>query len=161
MRILAKVFHIEKRLKYSSASEKAAQRHQHLKAVIDDFYQLIEEALTKSPLKPLRNAIKNALKLKKRVYQMFRHGELPLHNNHNEQLIRPTTLVRKNSLFAKSTAGAKANAIWYSIVQTAKLNHLDVFKYLETLLSAFTKRETPEIEAYLPWTREIQESCKA
>jgi hypothetical protein len=129
--------------------------------MIDDFYQLIEEALTKSPLKPLRNAIKNALKLKKRVYQMFRHGELPLHNNHNEQLIRPTTLIRKNSLFAKSTAGAKANAIWYSIVQTAKLNHLDVFKYLETLLSAFTKRETPEIEAYLPWAREIQESCKA
>lgn len=59
--------------------------------MIDDFYQLIEEALTKSPLKPLRNAIKNALKLKKQVYQMFRHGELPLHNNHNEQLIRPTT----------------------------------------------------------------------
>lgn len=30
-------------------------------------------------------------------------------------------------------------------------NHrLDVFKYLETLFSAFTKRETPEIEAYLP-----------
>ena len=156
-----KVFHVEKRLEYSSASEKAAQRRQHLKAMIDDFYQLIEEALTKSPLKPLRNAIKNALKLKKRVYQMFRHGELPLHNNHNEQLIRPTTLVRKNSLFAKSTAGAKANAIWYSIVQTAKLNHLDVFKYLETLLNAFTKRETPEIEAYLPWAREIQESCKA
>ncbi|MFR0580876.1 IS66 family transposase, partial [Limosilactobacillus mucosae] len=32
---------------------------------------------------------------------MFKHGELPLHNNHNEQLIRPTTLVRKNSMFAK------------------------------------------------------------
>ena len=41
-------------------------------------------------------------------------------------------------------------------------NHrLDVFKYLETLFSAFIKRETPEIEAYLPWAREIQESCKA
>ena len=40
-------------------------------------------------------------------------------------------------------------ASWYSIVQTSKLNHLDVFKYLETLLSTFTKRETPEIEAYL------------
>ncbi|MFR0580877.1 hypothetical protein ACLUXQ_09385, partial [Limosilactobacillus mucosae] len=39
-----KVFHIEKRLEYSSASEKAAQRRRHLKAMIDDFYQLIEEA---------------------------------------------------------------------------------------------------------------------
>ncbi len=161
VRILAKVFHAEKRLKYSSADEKAAQRRQHLKALIDRFYQLIEETLTKSPLKPLRNAINNALKLKERVYQIFSHGELPLHNNHNEQLIRPTTLVRKNSLFAKSTAGARANAIWYSIVQTAKLNYLDVFKYLETLLEAFTKRKKPDVEAYLPWAPQIQETCKA
>lgn len=161
VRILARVFHTEKRLKYSSANEKAAQRRQYLKVMIDRFYELIEKALTESPLKPLRNAINNAINLKARVYQIFSHGELPLHNNHNEQLIRPTTLVRKNSLFAKSTAGARANAIWYSIVQTAKLNHLDVFKYLETLLEAFTKRKKPDVEAYLPWAPKIQEICKA
>lgn len=32
VRILAKVFHIEKRLQYSSASEKAAQRRQAFKS---------------------------------------------------------------------------------------------------------------------------------
>ena len=77
----------------------------------------------------LKDAVKNALKLKdRRVYQIFEIGELPLSNNSVEQSIRLSTIIRKNSLFAKSTAGAEANAILYTIVQTAKLNNLDVFK---------------------------------
>lgn len=87
----------------------------------------------KSPLKPLRNAITNALKLKKCVYQIFDHGELPLHKNHDEQIIRPTTLIRKNYLFAKSTAGAKENAGWYSIVQTTD----NTFAFLPYILLTY------------------------
>nr|PMC26958.1 hypothetical protein CJ225_08650 [Gardnerella vaginalis] len=39
--------------------------------------------------------INNALNLKARVYQIFEHCDLPLHNNHDEQQIHSTTLVRK------------------------------------------------------------------
>lgn len=89
----------------------------------------------------LKDAVKNVLKLKDRVYQIFKFGELPLSNNSVEQSIRPSTIIRKNSLFAKSTAGAEANAIFYTIVQTAKLNNLDVFKYLELIFEAYTLSE--------------------
>ena len=101
-------------------------------------------------------AINYALNQKERVYQIFEHGELPLDNNHDEQLIRPTTIGRKNYLFAKTEAGAEANAIWYTFIQTAKLNQLKVREYLEHLLSAFTWTESPVWEAYLPWDPEIQ-----
>ncbi len=74
----------------------------------------------------------------------------------DEQLIRPTTIGRKNYLFAKTEAGAEANAIWYTFIQTAKLNQLKVREYLEHLLSAFTWTESPVWEAYLPWDPEIQ-----
>lgn len=37
--------------------------------------------------------INNALNLKDRVYQIFEHCDLPLHNNHDEQRIHSTTLV--------------------------------------------------------------------
>ena len=47
-------------------------------------------------------------------------SEQPLDNNHDEQLIRPTTIGRKNYLFAKTEAGAEANAIWYTFIQTVK-----------------------------------------
>ncbi|EEW54764.1 hypothetical protein HMPREF0494_0067 [Limosilactobacillus antri DSM 16041] len=73
--------------------------------------------------------INNALNLKDRVYQIFEHCDLPLHNNHDEQQIHSTTLVRRISLFTKPTAGAKANTIRFGIVQMVKLNKLDVFKY--------------------------------
>ena len=63
---------------------------------------------------------------------------------------------RKNYLFAKTEAGAEANAIWYTFIQTAKLNQLKVHEYLEPLISAFVWTEKPVWEAYLPWASEIQ-----
>ena len=59
----------------------------------------------------------------------------------------PITIGRKNYLFAKTEAGAEANAIWYTFIQTAKLNQLKVREYLEHLLSAFAWTEKPVWEA--------------
>lgn len=157
---LGKIFDTEKNLHYTSAAEKLAQRQAKLRPLVDNFYQTLEEIRQKHPLKPLRTAIQHALHLKERVYKIFADGTMPIHNNRDEQLIRPTTIVRKNCLFARTTAGAKANAIWYSLIQTAKLNGLDPYKYLLAILNAFTKREPFEVEAYLPWAERIQVTCR-
>ena len=82
---------------------------------------------------------------------------MPLDNNHDEQQIWPTTIGRKNYLFTKSEVGAKANAMWYRIIQTAKLNKLRVREYLEYLLEAFAWTDQPDWKAHLPWAPEIQE----
>ena len=111
----------------------------------------------KKPIGRLKTAINYTLSQKQRVYQIFDHGEMPLDNNHDEQQIRPTTIGRKNYLFTKSEVGAKANAMWYSIIQTAKLNKLRVREYLEYLLEAFAWTDQPDWKAYLPWAPEIQE----
>ncbi|QLL72913.1 transposase (plasmid) [Ligilactobacillus salivarius] len=58
-------------------------------------------------LKLLRNVINNALNLKDRVYQIFEHCDLPLHNNHDEQQIHSTTLVRKNKSVHKTNGRRK------------------------------------------------------
>lgn len=60
----------------------------------------------------------------------------------------------------KSKAGAKANAIFYSLVQTAKLNKLDIFKYFNYIFSLLEKRENVKIEAYLPWNPEVKKICE-
>ena len=41
---------------------------------------------------------------------------------------------RKNFLFHDTVKGARSSAIIYSLVETAKANHLNVFQYLYTLL---------------------------
>jgi len=52
-----------------------------------------------------------------------------------ENQIRPFTVGRKNRLFSDTPAGAKASAVIYSIVETAKANSLAPRDYIQ--LSAF------------------------
>lgn len=111
------------------------------------------------PMGKLKNAIRNALKLKARVYRIFECGQLPLSNNAVEQTIRPATLIRKNYLFAKSVAGTKANAIYYTLVATAQMNHLNVYCYFEYLFEHFPNRKTTSLAGFLSWSKTVQLEC--
>lgn len=55
-------------------------------------------------------------------------------NNIAENAIRPFVIGRKNWLFAFSNEGAKTNACFYSLIETAKINKLNPFYYLRYLL---------------------------
>lgn len=93
------------------------------------------------------------------MYRIFEDGRVPLTNNPVEQAIRPSTLIRKNSLFAKSSAGAQANAIFYTLVATANQNHLNIYKYFKYLFDHLPNRKDEGLEAYLPWSKEVQTEC--
>lgn len=62
---------------------------------------------------------------------------------------------RKNWLFSTSPQGAEENAIWMSIVESAKANKTNPREYIEFLLknvSQLSKQEIEnKLEAYLPW----------
>ncbi|AWD62506.1 transposase IS66 [Limosilactobacillus reuteri] len=151
------IFHEEKQLAYSNHKEKLVQRRLHVKPLMDKLYTYLENI--SFPQGRLKAAINNALKLRKRVYQIFEDGRVPLTNNPVEQAIRPSTLIRKNSLFAKSPAGAQANAIFYTLVATANQNHLNIYKYFKYLFDHLPNRKDAGLEAYLPWSKEIQAEC--
>ena len=51
-------------------------------------------------------------------------------NNYAEQAIRPFTIGRKNFVLIESSNGARASAMIYSLVETAKANYLNVYQYL-------------------------------
>ena len=54
-------------------------------------------------------------------------------NNAAENAIRPFVVGRKNWLFAGSPKGAEASAGLYSLIETAKANGLEPYKYLRYL----------------------------
>ena len=62
-------------------------------------------------------------------------------SNRAENQIRPFTVGRKNRLFSDTPAGAKASAVIYSIVETAKTNSLAPRDYIQ--LSAFCHNKAP------------------
>ena len=122
---------------------------------VDKFYDFLDTIL--NPSGKLKKAIGYAKKFRTRLEKIYEIGELPLSNNPVEQAIRPATLVRKNSLFEITIVGAKANAnaIWYSLIQTA----IDVSKYLNYIFSLLEQRKEVDVEAYLPWNSVAKESC--
>ena len=59
---------------------------------------------------------------------------LELSNNRAERSIKPFVMGRKNWLFANTPGGAQASAVIYSLIETAKENGLDPYRYLLWIL---------------------------
>ena len=84
-------------------------------------------------------------------------------NNTAEQAIRPFTIGRKNYVIISSSNGAKASSVIYSIVETAKANNLNIYDYLELLLSEIPNHMDDKILDFLdklfPWSDFVQDKC--
>ena len=74
----------------------------------------------------------------------------PIDNNLTEQLIKFAILHRKNSLFYKTTRGARVGAILMSLIQTANVNGVNPFNYL---LALYEHSEAVALSPHLfvPW----------
>lgn len=69
-----------------------------------------------------------------------------------ENAIRPFVIGRRNWLFADTVGGATASANLYSLIETAKANGIEPYKYLCALFAALPKASCLEnYEALLPW----------
>ena len=88
-------------------------------------------------------------------------GDVPMDNNYAEQAIRPFTIGRKNFVLIESSNGARASAMIYSLVETAKANYLNVYQYLELLLIEIPKHMNDTnlsfLDELLTWAPGIQE----
>ena len=82
-------------------------------------------------------------------------------NNAAERKAKAYATGRKNFLFHDTEDGAKASAVVMSLIETAKMNNLNVFQYLYVLLLYMPdyKDEPAGIEQLLPWSEFIKEKC--
>mgnify|MGYP000095254725 FL=1 len=120
------------------------------------------EKLAEQPLAgKLKTAVEYALKQRPYMENYLKDPRCQISNNLAENAIRPFTVGRKNWLFCDSVEGAKASAVIYSIVETAKANNLSVKDYLRVLLEMLPEwdvHQHPEnIDALLPWGEYIQD----
>ena len=131
------------------------QRHQHrqthMKPILDKLHQWMQE---QSLLMPPKSAILKALMYSLNRWQALTRlvddARLPMDNNAVENLMRPIALGRKNWLFAGSLrAGMRAAAIM-SLLQSAKLNGLDVHAYLTDVLTRLPTHKASQIDELLP-----------
>ena len=74
-------------------------------------------------------------------------GRCSISNNIAENIARPYAVGRKNFLFHDTVKGARASSIIYSLVETAKLNNLNIYAYLETVTGSIcrTTKTSPKV----------------
>lgn len=159
-----KLFAIEKEIDGMSAEDKKKVRQEKSKPLVDAFLLWIDENQNKYMRNSkLGKAFSYTLNQKEGLIQFLNDGNIPLSNNIAENAIRPFTVGRKNWLFAGSPNGAKASAIVYSIIETAKANQLNPFKYLNRLMSelpGLAYDEYPDyLNNYMPWSEYMQLTC--
>ena len=81
----------------------------------------------------LGKAISYTLKQWDRLIAYLDDGILKPDNNVAENAIRPFVVGRKNWLFSGNPIGAKASATMYSLIESAKANNLEPYRYLRFL----------------------------
>ena len=72
------------------------------------------------------------------------------------------TVGRKNWLFSASPKGAASSAIVYTMVEMAKANDLNTYKYLTYLLSQRpdAKMSDEQLEQLAPWSETAKANCQ-
>lgn len=154
LKLIGKLYQLEKTLADVDADERRRQRQQHAKPVLDKLHAWLQQTL---PAVPPQTALGKALHYLHtqwpRLIGYLENGNYPIDNNRAENAIRPFAVGRKNWLFSNSVAGVKASASLYSLIETAKANGVEPYQYLRHVFTELPKATTVEnIEALLPWT---------
>ena len=100
-----------------------------------------------------------ALNQEKYLRVFLTDGDVPIDNNASERAIRGFCIGKKNWQMIDTINGAKSSAIIYSIVETAKSNHLKPFDYVQYLLEEIPKhmddRDVSFLKNLLPWSGKL------
>ncbi|WP_375332844.1 MULTISPECIES: IS66 family transposase [unclassified Candidatus Tisiphia] len=79
------------------------------------------------------------------------NAKIEIDNNTAERAMRSIAIGRKNWLFAGSDSGSHTATIIYSIIETAKLNNINPWKYTQKVLATIQDYKAHKIADLLPW----------
>ena len=151
--LIGKLYAIERDARELSDAARLAQRQSRSRAVLDELRRWLDQVLpTVPPTSVLGGALGYLHRQWPRLIPYLARGDLPIDNNPAENAIRPFVVGRKAWLFSDTQAGARASALIYSLVETAKANGMEPYLWLRNALRALPTATTVEhFEALLPW----------
>ena len=135
-----RLFAIEREINGLPAEQRQEQRKKLAGPILQEFHDWIFR-LNDAPKSLLGKAAHYAREHWPWLVNYLLDGRLEISNNRAERSIKPFVMGRKNFLFANVPRGAEASAIIYSLIETAKENGLDPYRYLTWLM-----REAPRLD---------------
>ena len=129
-----------------------ADRKKAIQPMLNELFAYIAQTSTPHPVGLTNDAIDYALKHRDVICNYLKHPALTPDNNCSEREVKPAVIGRKNWLFAGSPTGARAAALYYSLIATAKGCKLNPSMYIRALLDRFPlARSREDFQALLPW----------
>jgi len=148
---IQKLYRVEAEIKDLEPIEKQRVRQDKSRPLLDELSAWLDKSANQVPPKTaLGKAVTYTLGQWNKLERYLENGQLQIDNNRVERAVKPFVIGRKNWMFSNTANGARASAMLYSIIGTAKANGLIPFDYLRHVLQAIA--ENPEdIDALLPW----------
>jgi transposase len=135
---IGELYKRERELTLASAGdavEHLAMRQQQLKPLLDEIqhWALAQGGLRRSDF---GKALAYVLSHWQGLIQLLDDAAVPLDNNPAERALRGLVVGRKNHHGSRSPRGAEVSALFYSLLGTARLRHLDPSAYLREAVHA-------------------------
>jgi transposase/uncharacterized coiled-coil protein SlyX len=153
------LFAFEHEYRDLSPEDKLIKRLEFSKPVSDDFFDWVKtiHALPKSLL---GEAVDYATLQREYLENVYLDGRLELSNNAAERSAKMFVIGRKAWLFSNTPNGAESSSMYYSIVETARENRLNPYKYINYLLEKLPSAKSSDLEALLPWSESLPDMCR-
>lgn len=159
---IQKLYRIERQIKGQPPEQRYQVRQQLSVPILAEIKIWLDSSLPQVP--PTSKTGQALSYLKNQWHKLIRYcddGRLSIDNNACENAIRPFVIGRRNWLFSDTVKGAKASANLYSLIETAKANGLEPYRYLRHVFNELPKAKSLEdIEKLLPWQVDKQEINK-
>jgi len=148
-----RLFMLEREFADLMPQERYEKRQELSKPVLDEFFAWAV-SLNAVPKSGIGIAAHYALSQRKYLDRYLMDGRLEISNNRAERSIKPFVIDRKNFLFANTPRGAKASAVMFSLIETAKENGLNPFTYLvyvfENAPNRNVRNDPDALQQFLP-----------
>ena len=117
-------------------------RNERSRQVVQQIYDWAVEAKQRFlPQCGLVKAIDYMLRLWPGLVRFLEDPRIPLDNNHSERGMRGPVVGRKNHYGSRSRRGTEVAALFYSLIESAKLVGLDPREYLRRAVQAKLRSE--------------------
>jgi hypothetical protein len=151
LKLFGQLYDVEREARELSAEQRHRLRQLQSKPIADKLRQwLVLQRQKATDGTAIAKAIDYSLGRWQALMRFLDDATLPIDNNWVENRIRPITLGRSNWLFAGSLRAGKRAAAVMSLIQSARLNGHDPYRYLKDVLERLPTQPASRIGELLP-----------
>jgi transposase len=151
LKFFAALYEVERRAQELSAERRQGLRGLESRPIMDKLHEwLLLQRQRATDGTAIAKAIDYSLGRWPALIRFLDDGTLPIDNNWVENRIRPIALGRSNWLFAGSLRAGKRAAAVMSLIQSARLNAHDPYRYLRDILERLPAHPASRIGELLP-----------